>query len=195
MNRLVIAVDIDGIFANFIRSGLDVAYHLFGIRDKGHDDIDSYRMEESLGLTPEQCKAFFDVMRQRGYCLNIQPYDDARKCIDQLRELGEVHPVTAPFRGMPHWIHERTEWLIDELGFAFEDIVHTKAKHLIKADVLVEDTTATLVKWCQHHPNGLGIRVERAYNCNESWHSSKAETLLEIPKIIDAFLDDVGFGR
>lgn len=166
MQRPKILLDIDGVCADFVGAGLK-ALATLGIH-KRPEDVTSYKMQHALGLTEEQTRAWFAMIREPGYCANIPLYDGAREGVDQLRKIGDVYAVTARFRGMPYWVEEREEWLHQHLDFdPRAEVIFTDAKHCIRGDVLIEDTTSTLVRWKQEYPRSLGLRIQRPYNESE----------------------------
>lgn len=160
--RPVILLDVDGVIANFIDGALPIAERL--TRQKHHhDDIDQWHMEKALGLTEDQTHAFYAEIASEGHCIKLPVYEGAIDGVKALREIADVHPVTAPFAST-YWVGERETWLLNHFGFHHHDVVHTNAKHLIRGDILIEDKPETIVKWCQHHPTGRGILIARNYN-------------------------------
>jgi hypothetical protein len=158
-------LDIDGVAADFISRALK---YLEPIRPNiKHDDITAYRMEIPLGLTEAQTALWHQAICERGYCASIPAYDGAKEGVARLKELGDVHPVTFPFPGSPWWFLERETWLQEHLGIDPGLAVYTKAKHLIAGDVFIEDTTSYLIEWRKHNPDGVAIRMARAYNVHE----------------------------
>lgn len=163
-----ILADIDGFFANFVDNALGVMHEITGRHaHMKHDDVNTYAMEVACGLSREEKAAWFARIRSPGYCAAIQPYPGARECLAELETLGDVYPVTYPFPGSPWWIIEREAWMRDVLGLDPDRVVYTRRKYTVAGDFLLEDTTEHLVKWRAHHPDGVGIRLARAYNRHE----------------------------
>lgn len=183
-----ILADIDGFFADFCSKAIEVVHGLTGRHAHvKHDDVDTYAMEVSFGLSPEEKAAWFAQIRSQGYCASIKPYAGARECIAQLEELGDVYPVTYPFPGSPWWIVEREVWMRDELGLDPDRVVYTRRKYAVAGDFLLEDTTEHLVKWRAHHPDGIGIRVHRAYNAQEPFEAGYTiKTFGQVVEIVKA---------
>lgn len=164
----VVLLDIDGVAANFIAGCLPYVYAITG-HEHRHDDIDQYMIEKALGLDEEQTKRLYEHVCQEGWCRNLPPYEEAKTGVAELLSFADVVPVTAHFWSSKHWVYERGEWIVEHLGIPQTEIVHTHAKFRIDGDVLVDDKTAHLVKWKQHHPRGTAVRFLRNYNIHEDW--------------------------
>lgn len=163
-----ILADIDGFFADFCSHAIATVHKITGRHAHvKHDDINTYAMEISLGLSPEEKAAWFAEIRSPGYCASIRPYPGARECIAELQALGNVYPVTYPFPKSVWWIAEREDWMRDELGLDPDAVIYTRRKYKIAGDFLLEDTTEHLSKWLARHPDGVGIRMHRTYNAHE----------------------------
>lgn len=188
--RVRILADIDGFFANFIDNALGVMHEITGRHaHMKHDDVNTYAMEVACGLSPEEKAAWFARIRSQGYCTAIRPYPGARECIAQLEELGDVYPLTYPFPGSPWWIVEREAWMRDELGLDPDRVIYTRRKYTVAGDFLLEDTTDHLVKWHAHHPNGVGIRLARAYNKSEPF--PQGHTVINYAGVVHVVKDTI----
>ena len=172
--KRVVLLDIDGVAANFIEGCLPIIKEITG-RDHAHDDVNQWLVEKALGLTDDETKTLYDRIVQPGWVRALPVYEGAKEGVARLREFAEVHPVTAHFYTCPHWVHEREAWILEHFGIPATDIVHTHAKHLVAGDVLVEDKTATLVKWMQRQHHGNAVRMRRKYNEGEDWKRPGAE--------------------
>lgn len=188
MTDKIIAVDIDGIFANFIQTALDRWALLTG-NVFHHDSIDDHKMEIAMKLWPADVARFSAIFHSPGFCSTIKLYPDAQDVMQTLKKLGKVHPVTAPTASAT-WARERELWLEHNFGFHRDDIVSTAAKHLIYADVFVEDTYKTLVAWHARHPDGTAILLTRKYNAHENMTElgARVDQLIDLPEVVDAAL-------
>lgn len=170
MTRPVVLLDVDGVLANFIEASLRVL-RAVGVSAE-HDDVTSWHLEDSLGLTNKQRGWLMEAWSEPGFCSMIPPYAGAREGVDALREVADVYAVTAPMWSSPTWQGERTEWLVKHFAFDRKDVVSTHAKYLVAGDVLVDDKPETVAKWRQwgritgRGHTGLGVLWDRPYNRN-----------------------------
>lgn len=102
----IVAVDIDGVFANFIAWSLDVIHRITGRRYE-HDDVTEYRMEKVFGLSVEETNEWIRQMSMPGVCASLNAYPGSRQTIDALREFANVFAVTQPFDSSATWDGER----------------------------------------------------------------------------------------
>jgi len=170
MTKPDLLADVDGFFADFCTRAIEAVHEITGRHAHvKHDDIDTYAMEISLGLSPAEKAEWYAKIRSPGYCSSIRPYPGARECIAELQEFCNVYPVTYPFPKSAWWIPEREDWMRDELGLDPDAVIYTRRKYKIVGDFLLEDTTEHLIKWQKRHPNGVGIRMARTYNAREPY--------------------------
>lgn len=171
-----ILLDIDGVCADFITPCL-AAITVHTGKQFDPTAIDDWDIMKALHIAADDAAAIYRSMQVPGLCRSMPVYPGAVEGVQRLRAHGDVWAVTAPFGG-PHWMHERDQWLVEELGFRKADILHVRsdAKHAIKGDVLVEDKTSTLVRWQAHHPTGRGVLFQRRYNERDGWPGAAATT-------------------
>jgi 5'(3')-deoxyribonucleotidase len=127
---------------------------------------------KALGIPDADARAIYASMEVPGLCRSIPVYPGAKEGLARIREFADTWAVTAPFGG-EHWMHERDQWLIENLGFKSNDILHVRsaAKPAVLGDYLVEDKTSTLIAWDKvHGTNGTGILFRRLYNQRDDWH-------------------------
>jgi 5'(3')-deoxyribonucleotidase len=159
----VVLLDIDGVAANFIEGSLPVVHEITG-RLHVHDDVNQWEISDALNMTPDEKVAYYARVAAAGWCRSLPAYEGAREGVARIREFADVHPLTAHFFTAPTWVHEREAWILEHLDIPARDIIHTHSKHRVAGDVLVEDKPATIVKWLEHHPQGVGVLMRRPYN-------------------------------
>ena len=181
-----VLLDVDGVFANFIKGCLPHVHYLTG-RRHDHDDVDQFMIEKALDLDSDETAWLYEQVATEGWCRRLAAYEGAKEGIEQLRQFAQVWAVTQPFRSKT-WSYERDTWLMEGFGFVEDDILHvrSKAKHAIDGDILIEDKVSTLLEWQEHHPEGYGIMFERAYNKNSEWTGARVKHWNEVPAIVQA---------
>lgn len=117
-----------------------------GIDFCGGRDTDAYRFFQSyVNSTP-------------GFCRSLETFDGAKEIIHAWLKMPdvEVTPVTAPQFG-PHWIPERTAFLVEEFGFDEQQIHYCWKKHKVDGDLIFEDNPFHIKSWLEAHPDGKAI--------------------------------------
>lgn len=171
-DRPVILVDVDGVLADFpgaVQRSLRLTQPL------EHWDVKDSLV--ALGLPSDRVQDLTEQYEaatyRRGWCRAIEPYRYAGLFVTQLRKLGRVVALTAPFHGRPYWLQERLDWLQDVLGFSARDVVFCPSdlKPLVDGDYLIEDRPDTLVAWAErraandpHMIRSGGFLVGQPYN-------------------------------
>jgi 5'(3')-deoxyribonucleotidase len=103
-------------------------------------------------------KEFTEKWGQEGFCTAINVYNGAYEGITLLRQLAYVHFVTAPAVESKTWVYERGQWLKRIFNAdPINDVSHTKRKEFVHGDMLIDDTGEIVTKWCEEHPNGIGV--------------------------------------
>ena len=166
----VILLDIDGCPANFVAGCLPVIKDITG-RDHVHDDVDQWQIETALGLDEEQTKLLYERVCSEGWVRDLPLYEGAKEGVAALREFADVVPVTAPFWSSKHWVYERYEWILNQLGILQRDVIHAHAKWRVAGDMLIDDKMSHLTQWAtaKHNADGIPVLFRRKYNENEIW--------------------------
>lgn len=165
-----ILLDIDGVAANFIEGCIPAAENIIG-RRVFHDDIDQFMIERALGMSEEQTAELYKYVMAEGWCRALPAYEGAKEAVAEMQKYATVIPVTAHFFASKHWVYERDAWIIDHLGIAQTDIIHTHRKFQIDGDVLIDDKVSHLTSWIARRPMKRGVLFKRRYNEKERWTS------------------------
>lgn len=163
-SRLPILVDCDGVLADFATPALDIIRKLGGPRLKPSEitawDMGSLLSDErdEDGCSPRA--SFHASIGQYGWCSALKPFPDAADVIEELRRIGNVVCVTAPFEHSDTWPSERLRWLKKHFGFDKKHVVQTNNKVWVPGQALADDGVHNLQDW------GLdgGYLVARSYN-------------------------------
>jgi 5'(3')-deoxyribonucleotidase len=162
-----ILVDCDGVMAAFVNATLERVRLMTG-KAFTPDQVTAWDVIECLGVPEATCKEIYTSMEQKWFCENIEPFPGAHEGVQELRNLGDVYCVTAPFRG-DYWMAEREKWLKKHFDFPRSKIVFCHDKHIIAGDVLIDDKTETCIKWQEANTQGTAILFERSYNKRDDW--------------------------
>lgn len=155
-----ILLDVDGVLADCNKAVYRAARRMFTRKLPHYSTWDKYAFEDSMGLTKSEKEYFYKTMAKKdnvGY--NIEWYPGAQSFIEHLGFGHKVVFVTAPWRGLDHWVEARYALLDPYLGRRNYSVVFTHSKELVMGDWLLDD------KWENIEPNlGRGILFERPWN-------------------------------
>lgn len=136
---MIVALDCDGVLAYFVGRFLRQLSELTG-KSYDREQVTDYGFR-CLGVEPATRRAAFDAMSRPGIAASLDVLPGAREGVHALRGQGfELVIATSPLPSSPTWAYERERWLAEHFGFERNQIVHTSAKHLVAADVLVDDS-------------------------------------------------------
>jgi 5'(3')-deoxyribonucleotidase len=161
--NLRIICDIDNILADTLPHWLSAIARKYGVYAE-INDINQYDLTQCYPLDKLSRSSVFEFLQQPGFTTGIPPMPGAVAVINQLIEDGhEVYLVTAR-TGATHII-ETFAWVKNHLpSFDLARLVFMKDKHLIQADILIDDNPETLLKFFQSNPAGQLYSIEYPYN-------------------------------
>ena len=137
---MIVAVDCDGVLADFARSALALQCPV---------DTAAPTLAAKFGGEEKMWAAIRAHHTQ--FHEAIKPIRGALRALRRLRLGRHVICATSPppAEFSPHnWCHERAQWLIRVMEFEQDDIVFARDKSLVRADVLIDD----------YAPNFIGFR-------------------------------------
>lgn len=113
----------------------------------------------------DMVKLIDSIYEAPGFFEALQPIPGAIESLRLLKEYGhEVIIVSAPCT--PLSAAEKLQWCKDWLPFiGKKDVVITGAKHIFKADVLIDDSPFNIVKFKAENPSAIALSI--AYNHND----------------------------
>ena len=168
-----ILIDCDGVLADFVGGVVD-ALNTDSSRTEAMGGpvmpyydaamVTSWEVASCLDIPKQRV---YDIASQPGFCANLRPLPGAREGLDALRSFGDVYAVTSPIWSSPYWMHERTGWLKDKMGFGWDHIIHTSSKHILDATVLIDDKASTIRAWCE---NGQGRMLRPGALWSQPWN-------------------------
>lgn len=148
--KKVIAIDLDGVTADLDKRVLEL-----------------YNEDNNTNLTNEDCNSwegnwdlFKDYYVKEGIYSELELFEGAYEVIGELMKNHHVIFVTAS--PSIKAVTEKMEWVekhFGDLGITFQNVISTRNKYLIKADVLIDDSPEFLPKF-----TGTRILMNTAYN-------------------------------
>jgi 5'(3')-deoxyribonucleotidase len=183
VKRLSIALDVDGLLANFTAGALKIVEEVTGRRYEETDVIE-FDFAKALDLSADEAREVKRaISARRGFCASLLPYPEARQGVRRLRELGDVYCVTSPWDENPWWRQERESWLA--LHFGIDRVHHEEDKSAYEADVFVDDRSKHVRAWQAAWPGRVAVFWRTLHNANESvptgaWSIRSWDALYEI---------------
>lgn len=177
--RPTLILDCDGLLSDFTGGYLD-SMKIFGYHHT-HEEVDRYeiheceffkkRSEEHLTRTGIDLKRHMEeiISHNYGWCSSLRVLPEAQKAVEILNKNCHLFVVTSPWDSSPTWMSERHHWLIKHFGLRRGQIVQTGSKHIVWADVFVDDKLSNVEKWQKRWPNGTAILFDAPYNKNHDY--------------------------
>ncbi len=162
-----IAIDCDGVLADFVGAALMLP-----------EAINPYEPEKDPDLAA--CfggeGAMWAAIERAGYGFHheLQPLQGARAALMRLRAKHTLFCVTSqPFIACKYWEHFRTQWLDIRMNFHIDDVVFTRDKFHVRADILVDD-----------FPRHVNAFAPKAALIRQPWNAAK--TVAEHVEVYDS---------
>ena len=163
--RKRIAIDCDGVLADFVSGVLVIVEEVTGKRHRP-EDIAVFDFTKALGLTTAEAVAVKKAIgAKRGFAMSLPPYPEARQGVRRLRELGDVFCITHPWESNPWWKAERDSWLA--LHFGIDIVHHNDDKVGYEADVFVDDKASHVAAWLAAWPGRTAVLWRTPHNTSE----------------------------
>lgn len=145
-----IALDVDGVLADFTRATIAWVWSQLGIRLNYDElvryDIDSY-------IPEDQRHRLHAAWNAEHFCAMIPPIETSvwttEGILKTFRKEHTVRVITSPMKTSLHWIAERSAWLKNLFGFEHTDVIysHAKHEHADEFDVLIDDKYENCRDW------------------------------------------------
>jgi 5'(3')-deoxyribonucleotidase len=164
MRRLVIAIDVDGVIADFVGT----VRHEWGMRDGWEpacfNICDDLEFRAYKGHTPE---AFAEWCKMRWIANSLHPYAsevaELKSIMTRHAQRAEFVFAASPMARNRTWMHDREAWLRAQ-GFGGVPVIHTGRKDLIDADVLLDDKPEHVIAFASRRSNRAGVLRVRPWN-------------------------------
>ena len=147
----VVAIDCDGVLADWMGYVIPVVNILFNKNIK-QSDLTGWDLYDIID-DPKAKTTLYDYLNQTKMILDVNPYEEALRGMAALKEFAEIYVVTSPMMNYPNWILHRNKWLKTHFGIDKNHVIHTSAKHLVQADVFIDDKPENVVNWSRYGNN------------------------------------------
>ncbi len=140
-----VALDVDGVLADFTGATLAWIRSQLGIH-LTYDEVVRYDIDSYI---PEEKRHFlYDAWNAEHFCALIPPVDGVH---EELKRWPKhvYRCLTSPMSSSLHWKRERSAWLKNLFGFAYEDVIyaHAKHEHHEEFDILIDDKIENVREW------------------------------------------------
>lgn len=187
-----VLLDMDGVCCDFMGRVFSIYAERHG-RLYTDDEILEHDLASTVGWQVYDVMA--GIFNEPGFFLALQPYPGAIDVVNEVIDAGHhVEICTSPtvIRGPngvkkinAHCLHEKLEWIAHHLPRLAKQVTITKNKRLVKGDFLIDDGDHNILPWCQAHPAGLGLVVNRPWNSKMILpQNSRRITLDELPRVL-----------
>jgi 5'(3')-deoxyribonucleotidase len=170
-----VLIDVDGVLRNSIPSIIDIYKKFdkeFPYTEKTLPEFDTFELFSKCNFHKDICIDYAQdiFFKSPNY---IDEVENLKFLIDEFPDIEFVICSNQ----QPANIHLTDAWL-DKLNIGIERI-YTKDKHLVEAEILVDDCPSNLIKFSK---KGKSICLRRPWN--ESYKSTKINTLSELQYLL-----------
>jgi len=149
--------DLDGVLVDLLPYWLEVYAAL------GGEPVRAEAVRDYNFRTQVNNPALLRTALQHGLVLrHAPPMLDVQDMIELVQSWDSVFVTYVP-ADCPGGYAENIGWL-EDYNLASVPRVFTGEKHLVRGDVLVEDSPENLDKWLAANPRGFGIIIDQPYN-------------------------------
>lgn len=162
VSRTTIALDVDGVLADFIGPVLEWASRRSG-RERTKDEINDYDILKALGMS-EHAAELDALTCEQGFCESLPVIPGAHEFVEALRAIpgADVFIVTSPLKISRFWMRERVEWCERHFGFGASDVIFCSKKERILADVLIDDGAHNVEAFAKN--GGGAVLIDQPWN-------------------------------
>lgn len=152
---MIILCDVDGVLADFEGH----------IRAHAKLETPTTEMDFRLTHTKEELARVKVCADSEKFCYTMPSFQGSLRFVRRLERMGELYAVTAPWVSSKYWMHERFVWLAAG-GFNSQRIIMcpSASKHLVRGDIMIEDTPRNLFTWLNANPTGHGLLYDLPWN-------------------------------
>jgi 5'(3')-deoxyribonucleotidase len=167
MRRVTVAVDVDGVIADFV--GLVRGFVRADRLPAGWEPAcwDIYEDTHIKAYGSELRRSLDVFFETRGLAKDIPPYASE---VAELKSIMTRHAqradfvfATSPMAGNRTWTHDREAWLRDQ-GLGDVPVIHTHRKDLVDADVLLDDKPENVIAFAARRVGRAGVLRIRPWN-------------------------------
>lgn len=168
MNKKLIGLDVDGVLADF--TGFLLQFHNLELEKQNQkfkngaykkqfyvEDITEHCVEKFIGQ--EAWDELFVKLKPYEFVKHLPLYENAQQFVSNLKQIGKVVFVTAPYWKYDSWCSERFYWLQKHFACTEKDVIFTHNKSLFCGDLLIDDNPHFLQEWEKY-----SIKIVRPWN-------------------------------
>lgn len=156
----VILLDVDGVIGDFVGMICPILNRRFA-NHRTEADFTHWDLRETL--SPAESKYLNEALQQEGIATVMQWYPGAKEFVEELKSIGTVLALTAPYQSSKTWPYERQQWLRREFGLPMLS-VPGEHKYLVGGDFLIEDKLITVQQWQDANIRGQAFLLDRPWN-------------------------------
>lgn len=155
----VILLDVDGVIGDFVGMICSILNRRFATN---YTEADFMHWDLRTTLAPAESKWLNEALQQEGIATVIDPYPGAKEFVEELKTIGTVLALTAPYQSSKTWPYERQQWLLKRFGLPMLS-VPGEYKHMFDGDFLIEDKLITVEQWADTRGTEA-ILIDRPWN-------------------------------
>jgi len=166
-----VAVDMDGVLADFHRSAIEIITKQYKIPLKPEEEIITWEMEYWFDASYEIMHDIFQtLMKERdGFWRLFPVVKGALWEFKRLVDFYETYIVTSPFWDSEFCLKEKAQWVEKNLPFFdIRNFIMTNKKHIIDADILIDDSEKNIREFVSVGKGRTGILMNNHFNFNRN---------------------------
>lgn len=158
-----IIVDMDCILTDLFTPIFRILDKEFGIR-AAVEDLTQWDMVKCSPLDQMPARDLYGIFRRPGFFRNLEPLPGALEGFRSLYDAGHELVIVSTPTG-PESAGDKYRWLAEHLPYLPEkDVFLGSHKHMVKADVIIDDRGETLERYHQEWPQALCLGIHFPYN-------------------------------
>lgn len=157
-----ILIDMDGIVVDLLNPWIK-EYNLSRPTNEPSLKIENIRSWDIHKCTHAQDLGIYDIIKRPGWFRQLLPLPGAILAIEKLQLNNDCYIVSTP--SGPDSYKDKVEWLNQFLpSFDKNHTILTGSKHLIKGDVLIDDSPANAAAYRKAWPESKILTIRYPYN-------------------------------
>jgi 5'(3')-deoxyribonucleotidase len=171
----------DGVLVDLISTWLAAYNHATGsMLTPAH--VTSYNWNELV----HDSERFYELLDSECLFAVARPYRDISGLFDLFADSRfDVHIVSTVSEHAPDGHRQKADWLRHFCPWLpYDRLTTTAHKHMIRGDVLIEDSPENIDAWTEANSAGHAICIRAAYNAN--WHPKCSTRVTMADDITDA---------
>jgi 5'-nucleotidase len=162
MKKLTILCDMDGIVTDLLKKWLD-RYNTDHGDDLAVVDIKGQIHEH---VKPEVGTKIYDYIKEPGFFDDLEPIPGAIKTLTALVMEGHNVFLATAHADNPQCASAKIRWAQEHLGFSRKQVILIHAKHLLRGDVFIDDTSKKIKAYKEAWPDSSVLTIAYPYNEN-----------------------------